>query len=111
VSGWTPATNVHPRDLVLRKPGYEVFVEAKNVGNNAELAVRAAIGQLFTYRHFVYDQQRENFTLLALFSEPVGAASVDLLTELGITAGWFKDGSWEGSNELDGLLDGAMPSP
>lgn len=87
MSGWTPATNVHHRDLVLRKPGHEVLVEAKTVGNNAELAVRAAIGQLFTYQYFVYEQQGcETPMLLALFSAPVGDAFVDLLTQLAITA-------------------------
>jgi hypothetical protein len=52
--GWTAATNVHPRDLTLQRPGTEILGRAETVGRNAEFAVREAIGQLFTYRHLLY---------------------------------------------------------
>jgi hypothetical protein len=98
-------TNVHPRDLVLRKQGQEVLVEAKVVGNNSEFAVREAIGQLFAYRYFLYSmQERSGPTMLALFSEPVGDAFVDLLTQLTISAAWFDNGEWHGSAEFGGML-------
>lgn len=105
VNNWTAATNVHPRDLVLRSPSREVVVEAKTVGNNAEFAVRDAIGQLFAYRHFLYRARSQpDPTLLALFSEHVGDAFVALLTALGIEIAWFADGTWVGSDPLSGLL-------
>jgi MrcB-like, N-terminal domain len=104
--GLTVATNVHPRDLTLRLNGKEVLVEAKTVGPNAELAVRAAIGQLFAYRHLLYRQERkEDPTLLAVFSEPIGDAFVELLNSLGIAAIWLDSGSWRGSGEPAGLID------
>jgi hypothetical protein len=92
--GWTPATNVHPRDLTLRRSGEEkVLVEAETVGPNAEFAVREAIGQLFTYRHPLYrGRQKDDPTLLAVFSEPIGDAFVELLTGLGIAAAWLDQG-------------------
>lgn len=100
-AGFVPATNVHPRDLVLRDGGHEYLVEAKTVGANAELAVRAAIGQLFTYRHLIYratDQPEP--TLVALFSEPVGEAFVALLRDLHITAVWNEHGSWASTDAV-----------
>jgi hypothetical protein len=104
--GWTGATNVHPRDLVLSKASQEVLVEAKTVPNNAELAVREAIGQLFAYRHFIYRARGQSDPiLLALFAEPVGDAFATLLTDLGITTGWFSDRTWRGTARLDGLLE------
>ena len=103
--GWTPVTNVHPRDLIIRRASQKVMVEAKTVGNNAEFAVRDAIGQLFAYRHFLYRERDEpDPLLLALFSEPVGDAFVRLLAELGVDAAWLAGGEWKGSRELDGLL-------
>ena len=54
-TGRTAFTDVHPRtDLVVVDRPLEWLVEAKTVGLNAEPAVRDAIGQLFTYRHFCY---------------------------------------------------------
>ena len=101
-TGWTAATNVHPCDLVLRRAPHEVIVEAKTVGNNAEFAVRDAIGQLFAYRHFLYRARGQTDPmLLALFSEPVGNAFVVLLADLGIEAAWFSNGELKGSVKLD----------
>jgi hypothetical protein len=97
---------VHPRDLVLTGPGGEILVEAKTVRANAELAVREAIGQLFSYRHFWYrHKQQQDPRLLALFSEPIGDAFVALLGDLEISAVWFERGSWRGSQALGGLVD------
>lgn len=91
----SPSTSVHPRDLIVRFDGIEYLVEAKIVRVNAELAVREAIGQLFSYRHFIYRRRGlEDPALIALFSEPVGGAFVDLLASLGIGAVWHQDGRW-----------------
>jgi hypothetical protein len=96
--GHMPSTNVHPRDLVLRRPDGEYLIEAKTVGNNAELAVRDAIGQLFAYRHFWYrDRGTPDPILVALFSEPIGQAFVKLLEELEIAAVWLERGEWRAS--------------
>ncbi len=101
--GFAPSTSEHPRDLVIRRGGSEWLVEAKVLHRgNATDAVRAAIGQLFTYRHFLY-AARPLPPLVALFSEPIGAAYVELLTKLSIAAVWKEDGRWVGSAEARGM--------
>jgi len=107
--GWAPATNVHPRDLVLRKPGRELLCEVKVVGPNAEHAIREAIGQLITYRHFLYPGTKPEASV-AVFSSSVGPAFVDLLESIGIASVWAADGDWLASasastlglNSIDG---------
>lgn len=95
--GWTPITTVHPRDLVLRRATSEVLCEVKVVKANAQDAVREAIGQLFTYRHFLYSSSPPS-ALVAVFSEPIGDAFVHLLEELGIASVWaLPGGIWAGS--------------
>lgn len=95
--GFRPATNVHPRDLVLRTDAAEWLVEAKVVYlGNATDAVRAALGQLLTYRYFLYGTETEA-SLLALFSEPVGDAYVIFLARYGIESVWREAGMWVGS--------------
>ena len=66
--GFRPLT-LHPRDLVLEHPGGECLVEAKmlHVGNASE-AVRAAVGQLFDYRHLFYGA-RPTATLISTLTE------------------------------------------
>lgn len=96
--GLVAATNVHPRDLVVTDSSREWLLEAKVVKANAELAVRAAIGQLFAYRHFYYRlQDKPDPLLVGLFSEKVGEAFTELLTSLGIEAVWLEDGHWRSS--------------
>ena len=106
--GVAPSTTEHPKDLVLRKGTHEWLVEAKVVRNgNATQAVREAIGQLFTYRHLLYDSPAD-VNLVALFSETVGDVYVDLLEMLGIGAVWFEDGLWKGSSSAEA---GGLTSP
>jgi hypothetical protein len=113
-AGLTPANNVHPCDLTVDSTNIHWLIEAKTVGANAELAVRDAIGQLFVYRHFCYRElKREDPALVALFSEPVGEAFVDLLVSLGVEAIWREIGTWRGatgSAPLDLLTASAPPS-
>jgi hypothetical protein len=94
--GFAVSTEQFPKDLVVTKEGEEWLVEAKVVymGNGTD-AVRAAIGQLFTYGHLFY-KGRKRPGLLALFSESVGDIYVDLLEDLGIGVVWKEDG-WRGS--------------
>ena len=89
----------HPVDLVLRRDQSTWLVEGKvlYVGN-ATHAVRAAIGQLFTYRHFLYGPAKAT-GLLALFAEPVGNAFVSFLEECGIASVWKDVNGWSGSTE------------
>jgi hypothetical protein len=96
--GFTPLT-LHPRDLVLQHPGGEWLVEAKMLyDGNATEAVRAATGQLLSYRHFFYTVSKLALpSLLALFSEDVGAAYVEFLESLSIASVWRSTGSWAGS--------------
>jgi len=102
-AGLVAATNVYPCDLTVDGAKTHWLIEAKTVGANAERAVREAIGQLFGYRHFCYrDLHRPDPALVALFSEPIGDAFVDLLTSLGIEAVWRDSGEWRGSAPLVG---------
>jgi hypothetical protein len=96
--GLVIANNVHPRDAVVVRDREHWLIEAKTVTTNAEDAVRAAIGQLFAYRHFYYRARNEaDPRLVALFSEPVGDAFVGLLTSLDIEAIWHLGGDrWAG---------------
>lgn len=85
----------HPRDLVLQRDGREWLIEAKIVyRGNATNAVRAALGQLYAYRHFLYETPP---ALVALFSEPVGDAYVGFLEGCGIRTVWWERGFWLGS--------------
>ena len=70
---------------------------------DATSAVRAVVGQLFQYRHFLYPQRSPR--LLALFSEPVGDAYVEFLEGLGIASIWRSSGGWSASKAAvdDGL--------
>ncbi len=98
--GWTPVTTVHPRDLVLRRDGAgELLCEVKVVKANATGAVREVIGQLFTYRAFLYAHDAPPAGLVAVFSEHVGDAFVTLLSSLGIMSVWPVGGAWFGSVE------------
>jgi hypothetical protein len=95
-AGLIPATNVHPRDLVITGQNGEWLVEAKVVGRNAELAVREAIGQLFSYRHFYYRKHGvEDPHLLALFTDDVGDGLLELLESLDIAVVWRTAEGWQ----------------
>jgi hypothetical protein len=90
---------VHPRDLILARGLEQWLVEAKVVYNgDARQAVRAAIGQLLEYSHFLYDADAKP-RMMALFTEPIGKAFVGLLDRLGIAVVWKGLDRWEGSEE------------
>lgn len=91
--GLRPSTNVHPRDLTLIRGSNEWLIEAKIVGGNPALAVREAIGQLLEYEFFFYQGQHRPIKV-ALFSENVGAAFLDLLSSLKIGAIWKSEAGW-----------------
>jgi hypothetical protein len=95
--GLEPSTAAHPRDLILRRAGEEWLVEAKVLyQGNATEAVRAALGQLYTYRHFLYPSSPPT-GLVALFSEAVGAGYTDFLSGCGIESVWWEAGLWIGT--------------
>jgi hypothetical protein len=95
------ANNTHPCDMTVDSVADHWLVEAKTVGPNAEVVVREAIGQLFAYRHFCYrDIDRPDPHLVALFSEPIGDAFVNLIASLGIEAIWRDQGEWHGRSPL-----------
>jgi hypothetical protein len=98
--GNVAATNVHPRDMTVTAKSGEWLIEAKTVGLNAEQAVREALGQLFSYRHFYYRERGQaDPELLALFSAPIGGAFEELLGSLGIQY-LCRDGTtWTGSSD------------
>jgi hypothetical protein len=99
------AVSVYPRDLVVIDRPLEWLVEAKTVGLNAEPAVREAIGQLFTHRHFYYREAgRLDPRLLALFNAPVGEAFENLLATLDIDFVCRDGGAWRGSADALALL-------
>ncbi|MET9722976.1 MrcB family domain-containing protein [Streptomyces zaomyceticus] len=101
--GYDPITDLqHPKDLVLRSHGAaaessdEWLVEAKVVRNaNPTQAVREAVGQLYEYRHFLYQKRHEPF-LIGLFSEEIGAYAT-YLEEQGIASVWRDGSGWGGS--------------
>lgn len=95
--GLTPATNVHPRDLTLTRKGHHWLVEVKIIyRGNATDAVRAVVGQLLQYRHFLYGPDG-TVDLVAVFSENIGDAYVDFLETLGIRSIWRHGDAWKGS--------------
>jgi len=103
--GFVVNTNVHPRDLTMSHSNSEWLVEAKVVYNgNSTSAVREAIGQLQCYEFFHYS--RVVTPKLALFTENIGDAYVELLESLGIASVWKGSLSWEGSKSavLNGLV-------
>lgn len=92
--GWAVATKgVHPRDLTLDKENQHLLIEAKTVHANSEFAVREAIGQLFTYEHLYYEN--DHARKVALFSSPVGALWVSLLSQLSIDCIWLDGSEWK----------------
>lgn len=99
-------TNVHPRDLVVYDSQREWLIEAKIVGSNAEHAVRAAIGQLYSYRHFYYRERRlQDPRLMALFDAPIGHGFEQLLISLDIDYIYRHSGIWAGTPAASALLN------
>jgi hypothetical protein len=95
-AGFDVFTDGHPRDLVARRQREQWLVEAKILyQGNATNAVRSALGQLYTYRHFLYPAEKPH--LVALFSEDVGEGYTDFLEEAGVASVWYDDGDWHGS--------------
>lgn len=89
----------------MRDGDVEWLVEARIVGVNAEHEVRAAIGQLFAYRHFCYRETEEpDPQLLALFDAPVGRAFEELRSSLGIFSLCRSGREWLGSPEAVALV-------
>jgi MrcB-like, N-terminal domain len=94
--GFRPSTKEHPKDLVLRRDDLEWLVEAKVLyQGNATDAARAALGQLYAYRHFLYEDGEPQ--LVALFSEPIGYGYVVFLEACGIASVWKDAKGWRGS--------------
>ncbi|MEU8580652.1 MrcB family domain-containing protein [Streptomyces abikoensis] len=95
--GFVPITKKqHPKDLILRRDGVEWLVEAKTIKrHNPTTAVREAVGQLFEYSHFWYEQAPKPH-LLALFSEDI-KGYMSYLEELKIASVWRTPEGWTGS--------------
>ena len=94
--GWRPVTTVHPRDLELRRQGEVWVAEVKLVyDGNATEAARAALAQLLEYRHFFYGPKGVT-GMVAVFSEAIGGAHVELLESLGIASVWAVADGWAG---------------
>lgn len=90
------AVSEHPVDLMLSRDGSRWLIEAKVLYKaNATDAVRAAIGQVFTYRYMLY--RDSDPSLVGLFSESIGDGYVELLESLGIIAVWRQGDGWGGS--------------
>ncbi len=96
-TGFSLSTAEHPKDLVVRTDADEWLIEAKVVKlGRAMDAVRDALGQLYGYRHFLY-QGSAAPVLAALFSEAVGEAFVRFLELCGVETVWYESGRWLGS--------------
>ncbi len=95
-NGWE-VTTPHPQDLMLKKGRLVILVEAQVVKmQNATDAVGAAVGQLFTYRHFLHEPS-DRLKLLALFSGPIGDGYEEFLDGLHIGSVAFDQGVWKSS--------------
>jgi hypothetical protein len=97
-------TSPHPCDLVVHTQDLVHLVEVKVVyGHNVTNAVRDSVGQLFAYSYFLFPTSKPE--LIAVFSEPIGAAYEEFLLELGITPIWWESGTWLSAvpNEFCGL--------
>lgn len=106
--GFVVSTKTHPRDLVATRERHDWLIEAKVLYlGNATDAARAALGQLYAYRHFLYRSTNPP-TLVALFSEPIGEAFVAFLEAAGVESVWYETGKWHGSAAAltDGLAIG-----
>ncbi|MDV8071129.1 hypothetical protein R4P64_31920 [Rhodococcus sp. IEGM 1366] len=105
-SGFVPATTVHPRDLTLMRKDRDWLVEVKVIyKGNATDAVRAVVGQLFQYQHFLYPIDQKP-ALVGVFSESIGEAYAEFLEMHGIRSVWNEGGGWNGSElaRLEGLV-------
>ncbi|MEU8473487.1 MrcB family domain-containing protein [Streptomyces hygroscopicus] len=97
--GFVPITKkMHPKDIVLRRDGNEWLVEAKTVKRgNPTKAVREALGQLYEYSHFLYEEQEQAMPhLLGLFTEDIKAYA-PYLEKRGIASIWKTVDGWAGS--------------
>ncbi|WP_432882541.1 MrcB family domain-containing protein [Kribbella sp. CA-245084] len=95
--GLVVATNVHPRDMTADRGAHHWLIEAKTVDRgNGVKAARDALGQLLSYRYFLYETPDE-IRMLALFNEPIGDACVAMLEHSGVAAVWNFGGTWHGS--------------
>jgi len=91
---------VSRRSCRIREP-----TQVKVIYNgNATDAVRAVVGQLFQYRHFLYTDTEP--ALVGRFTEPIGHAYVEFLKRLGIRSVWRENGTWYGSDtaKQEGLV-------
>ncbi|MFF4413204.1 MrcB family domain-containing protein [Streptosporangium sp. NPDC001559] len=96
--GLAPNTVVHPRDMTVVHNGNEWLIEVKMVRRgDAVSATREAIGQLLSYRHFLYPDRMEYVKMLAVFNEYIGDACVQLLETLNIASVWREGTTWSGS--------------
>jgi hypothetical protein len=83
---------------VVDSANHHWLIEGKRVGANPKEAVRAAIGQLMSYRHFIYREQGQPHPrLVALFRRAIGDAFTVLLGSLGIETIWQIPGAWVGA--------------
>ncbi len=89
-------TDVHPRDLIVRRDDSEWLVEAKVVyAGDVTTAVRGALAQALMYRYLLHDAPLP--TLVALFSESIGELYADFLESLKIGAVWRRGSGWDSS--------------
>jgi len=95
--GYAASTTEFPKDLVLRRTTDEWLAEIKVVYlGNATEAVRAALGQLYTYRYF-QSSRDSSVRLLAVFTETIGLAYAEFLASCDVEAVWWESGLWVGT--------------
>jgi hypothetical protein len=96
--GLKPNTNVHPRDMTIANGETEWLVEVKTVRRgDAVAATREALGQLLSYRHFLYPHGHEYVRMLAIFNEDIGQACIDFLETQSVASVWRHGSRWNGS--------------
>ncbi|GLY05123.1 DUF3578 domain-containing protein [Actinoplanes sp. NBRC 101535] len=94
--GFSPATNVHPRDFII--PGTPEWLGEYKVvyGSNVARATREAHSQLKEYRHFIYPRTNPRPGMVAVFSDSVTDERVTWLNAEGIAVVWNRDHEWHG---------------
>lgn len=95
----------------MRGPDGVWTVEVKTIRRgNAPDAVRACLGQLYTYRYFLPSDPGTR--LVGLFSEPIGDAFVSFLEACDVASVWKDGHGWSGSpSAVTARLAQSVPPP
>lgn len=110
IHGWNDLSE-WPYDLLARKNDVSVLHEIKTITKYNELTqVRKALGQLYYYEYFYFQNQEKNLYKSIVFDRPPNnARHIDFLRSYDILVFWFDndmfDGEEDSLRQLDEILD------